>query len=154
MLQAATQHVLNVADLVNGTVTEQTIAVSSLDTECKSLLKVCKLPLSVCSKGHYRKSNPGLTVQNMLSTQAATEAQHLSALQTPVLFKRLPKAYNPAGIAVWQHTPFHTVQHGSLQCTTSSWVEICMHTMPCRHANSLDKANSRMSCCIPPVTVA
>lgn len=40
VLQAATQHLLNIADLVDGTIADQSTAVNDLDTSCQTLLQV------------------------------------------------------------------------------------------------------------------
>lgn len=76
VLQATTQHLLNVADLIDGTIVDQTAAVGQLDTACSNML------------------------ESMLAAQAKTETQYLSALQTPVHFQMFPKTYNPAGAQV------------------------------------------------------
>lgn len=40
VLQAATQHLLNIADLVDGAIADQSTAVNDLDTNCQTLLQV------------------------------------------------------------------------------------------------------------------
>ena len=40
VLQAATQHLLNIADLVDGTIADHSAAVDDLDTSCQTLLQV------------------------------------------------------------------------------------------------------------------
>lgn len=73
VLQAATQHLLNTADLVDGTIADQSAFVSTIDRGCNQVL------------------------QNTLATQAKTDMQHLATLQTSLSMHRHPKAYNPAG---------------------------------------------------------
>ncbi|KAL3153429.1 hypothetical protein ABBQ38_011764 [Trebouxia sp. C0009 RCD-2024] len=72
VLQAATQHLLNIADLVDGTIADQSTAVNDLDTSCQTLL------------------------QSVVATQAVVGLDHLSSLQTPISMHRYPKAYSPA----------------------------------------------------------
>ena len=40
VLQAATQHLLNIADLVDGTIADQSGAIDELDTSCRVALEV------------------------------------------------------------------------------------------------------------------
>ena len=48
VLQATTQHLLNVADLIDGTIVDQTAAVGQLDTACSNMLEVSHNTCTAC----------------------------------------------------------------------------------------------------------
>lgn len=72
VLQAATQHLLNIADLVDGTIADHSAAADDCDTNCQTLL------------------------QSILATQAEAGLRHLCSLQAPISMHRYPKIYSPA----------------------------------------------------------
>ena len=99
VLQAATQHVLNIADLVDGTAADRLAAVDHLDSSCKNILQVLLIYLPSCDTQGVEDQQADLycDVQNSLASQAEVGMRHLSSLQTPIYVQRHPRAFYPAG---------------------------------------------------------